>query len=616
MKYISTILLSYLILQTGSILMAREVNSTPSGFDNAPDVDPSAKTAQDTTIVPQKTNNLTDDIFQLIQSSVFRDTTAIVRGMNHKIEFGESRYLGYTGARIANIYVKGVESFGNSIYDTLSRSMTGLEKFGNSLHINTKERIIRENLLVAVGDTVEPFRLADNERILRLLPFIHEARIVIIPGDDAHEVDLLVITRDVFSIGVSFNPRSAEDVSVSLYDRNLLGNGWNLRNDFRYRTAVDPKLSYRGAFLVENIRGSFISSAVFYQTSHEEEKGQISFLKRFLTPEIKYGGGVDLSRTFMNDQADNYKTLLYTSTVQDYWVGRSIQLGGIESRQSLKLGLRYRKVDYDNRPSVKADSNHVYHNGELYLANLLFTQVKYFTSSMIKGFGSAEDIQVGYFLEFTGGINNTEFQKRYYMGGDLRLGDWIDEFGYLGFLSQIGGFLNGGEWEDGLFKVGGRYFSPLTGSDKFHFRHFLSFAYTNGINRKNDEKIDISDGYGIRGLSHSELKGSESITLNYESSIFSPWSIIGFQFAFFDFVDVGWVGEARRFPKENKFFSAMGFGCRIRNESLVLQTLNLRLAYYPKTPESNNHFRFEISTVDPMLFRPFKGGKPSLIPFE
>ena len=274
-------------------------------------------------------------------------------------------------------------------------------------------------------------------------------------------VDIGIITRDVFSIGVNLNPRNTDDISFSIFDRNLFGNGWEFRNNFRYRSNLEPPLDYEGIFSIRNIMGTFISGSFVYKNNYDVDQIWFNLSKAYLTQEIKYGGGIDLIQTIQDDVNHDYKITLFKSQVQDYWVGRSFILGDPDDRRNIRIGARYFKLLYDKRPFTSADSNVTYHNRELYLGNITLSQLKYLTSSLITGFGITEDVPVGYSLEITGGLSDEEFKNRSYFGLEVRMASYNGNFGYLGGIAQLGSYLQNKEWEDGVFGLNFIYFSPL-----------------------------------------------------------------------------------------------------------------------------------------------------------
>ena len=501
--------------------------------------------------------------------------------------------------------------------DTLKLLITPTEQFANSLHINTKDWVIFNNLLFKEGDVINPYQLADNERILRRLPFIRDARILVIPREDEDNVDILVVTRDIFSLGLNINVRTANDITFGVLEKNLLGIGWEFRNTFRHRSQLDHKLDYEGVIDINNIKGSFIGMTFKYLSAHDVNQRLLRFYKYYLTPETRYAGGIDYIRTKLKDEFQNYQAVTSIQNTYDFWLGRSFLIGGLESRKSVKLGIRYFSKTYDKRPLVLADSNYAYHTQKLYLANLILDRRKYLNSSMIFGFGITEDIPTGYICELTGGFSNEEFKDRSYIGFHFSFASWFDEIGYMAFTARAAAFMHQHRAEDGMIGLSYLYFSPLTDIGNYEFRNFFSVNYITGLNRVNDKFINIRDKNGIRGLSNDRMDGIEYLVLNLESTAFTPWNLVGFQFALFTFADLGWISSDKGLWSEGNFSSAFGFGCRFRNEGLVFQTVTLRLAYFPNVPPDGNHFGYDIDkSSDPMLFRQFSRGKPAVLPFE
>ncbi len=563
-----------------------------------------------------KKNRLQDDLFRFLKSTIFRDTTKLRPDLEGEMEESVEIFRPNRGKMIVNIYINKVEVFGQMVYDSLQHRMTVSEKFGNSLHIDTKDRVIYENLIFQVGDTIQPYLLAANERILRSLPFIRDARIIVVPGSTDNQADIIVRTQDVFSLGVSMKPRNVNDISLSLYDRNLFGNGWVFRNTFRYRSERQQKIGYEGKFDVPNIMGSFISGVLLYQNDSEIDQFWLNFSKAYLTQETKYAGGVDFIKTSQKDEETDYRSVLYKSEVRDYWLGRSFMIGDVNARRNIRIGARYFKQYYNERSPSVVDNDITYQNQDLFLGNILLSQIEYFTSSLIGGFGKTEDIATGYTMVLTGGYSDEEFKNRYYSGLDVRVASWFDSFGYLAGLAQIGSYLHSKQWEDGVFNLGLRYFSPRMDTGDIYFRHFVNAKYTNGLNRRDNEMINIRDENGIRGLSHIDLEGLKRLVFNFESRAFTPWQLFGFQLSFFAFTDLGWIRDPRNNLSDRDFFSAMGLGCRIRNERLVFQTFNLRFSYYPITPGGISNYGFVVSTSEPIFFSHFFGGKPQIIPYD
>ena len=122
----------------------------------------------------------------------------------------EAAFLPFEGKYIRQILINHV-GFERSLTDSSRNVKNALVKIGNALHSNSKEWMIRDHVFFREKKPLNPYLLADNERYLRDLNFIVDARIYVMPltsTDDS--VDVLVVTRDVFSIGGSFSPRGVQ----------------------------------------------------------------------------------------------------------------------------------------------------------------------------------------------------------------------------------------------------------------------------------------------------------------------------------------------------------------------------------------------------------------------
>ena len=112
-------------------------------------------------------------------------------------------YLQFTNKIIRNIYVLRL-GFERDINDTLKYNISFGTVVANAFHKKTRERVIRNNLFFKENDLVQPYLLADNERHLREQPFIQDALIKLTMVEGSPDfVDVVVITKDVFSIGGS-----------------------------------------------------------------------------------------------------------------------------------------------------------------------------------------------------------------------------------------------------------------------------------------------------------------------------------------------------------------------------------------------------------------------------
>src|SRR5580698_6733687 len=107
----------------------------------------------------------------------------------------------------AGAVIGNVEIATRNIFDESDpREANGLFRLADRLHIRTKHATIQAQLLFASGDQYRGRKLAETERVLRLLPYVYDARIVPVRYAGG-KVDVRVITKDVWTLspGISFS---------------------------------------------------------------------------------------------------------------------------------------------------------------------------------------------------------------------------------------------------------------------------------------------------------------------------------------------------------------------------------------------------------------------------
>jgi hypothetical protein len=532
--------------------------------------------------------------------------------------------LEVAGKIIRNIRYKKLDVFGADINDTTKTTDNWFKKTANSLHAQTRNFVLKNQLMLKSGDEVDPYILADNERIIRELPFIRDARILLLPTQHKDSVDLLLITEDVWSISVSASPRSLDEGNISIRDNNILGFGHTLRNRFFYNANLNQTLGYQGSYYMPNIRGSFVSAAINYANLDHLHQGQLHVRRPFFSPTTKHAGGLEISRTNRFGHQFNKKdsTLVRFPLNYDYsdlWLGKAFRLnfGSKEFQNSSRLVIAARGMwtQYHDRPIVTSDSNRNYHNRLFLLGSIGFSSRNYYKSNLVYAFGRTEDVPYGHVAEITGGFEKGEFYDRLYTGLRVAKGSLISPLGYCYGSLNLGGFYRDNFFEQGLIRLDFNFFSNLQTIQKFHLRQFLRINYTKGHQRLSHEMININNENGIRGFNNHVLTGTQRLAINMESIIFTPVNLLEFRIAMFFFADIGLLNFEDRWFERQDAFSGYGFGFRVRNENLALNTFQFRLAYYPRFPSGGNPLNVDFSGIPLLPFNDFNVRSPGTFDF-
>src|SRR5450759_1090002 len=118
-----------------------------------------------------------------------------------------------------------------------------------------------------------------------------------------------------------------------------------------------------------------------------------------------------------------------------------------------------------------------------------------------------------------------------------------------------------------------KYFSNLVRVKNFMIRNFVNINYTRGFARYTDERLTFSHENGFSGFTNDTVSGTQRVICSLESVIFSPLNFYGFRFAFFGFADISFIAETNQLMSNGNTLSAIGLGIRIRNDNLVINTL-------------------------------------------
>lgn len=536
----------------------------------------------------------------------------------------EEYYNLYRGKTIRNIEILKLDIFGPTFTDTSNVSTKWLDRFGNNTHVKTREFIIRNNLFFTEGDSIDPILLTDNERLLRSLNYLKDASIQIaeIP-ESPNEVDILIVTKDVYSAGFYVDLQDLESGIIEIYENNLAGVGHKFQGSIFVNSAEDPPTGYEFNYTINNIAGSFIKSNVNYIKAFETERIGLELSRNFYNYKTKWAGGIKIYQnstvedikktdTTLNDVRLNYST-------QDIWLARAFLIGTknwqYTNKTRLVFGIRYINNNFRKGPEVSERYNFQYHDNQILLGSFAFSRQRYYKSNLIYGFGTTEDIPIGCLAQLNLGLEKDEFFKRPYFGLRLSRGIYYPKIGYLNLHAEFGGLYYQEKLEQGVINFSGQAISNLHYYNRLKLREFLSFNYTRGINRFSDEKIYFNKD-DIGGLSSDYLFGFQKLSFRSEIVVFSNIYLYNFRLLFLGFGDLGFIGSENKVIFNNKLYSGIGLGVRVRNENLVFKTFQLRLAYYPIVPKDVNHFNIFISgenTEQPINFEPTQ---PNIVNYE
>lgn len=507
----------------------------------------------------------------------------------------------YTGRKINSIRIVR-----QNVFDSTTRIWG--EKKVNALHRTSQERTIRRDIFIHPGDTLDPLLVMNNRQLIRSRDYISQADVEVVPlAEDTMTVDLIIYTRDWWSIGVDLHAESNADTYFELYDDNLLGwgNSLNIKTYFNWRT-----WAYGGnlfEFATPNLWGSFFAGRIIAGKGFDESDFGAEVKKEFIRPTDYMVGAYGYYRKEPIDKYTDERDFTTTYTKLGAWGGKSFYIPNM--RNSVFFTGHYNMICYDDRPYVDIETNPYFHDEHSLLFSVGLYREQFRTSSLIYGYGVDEDIAYGYQFALYGGRTWGEFRNRWYTGGMFHAGHFTS-IGYLRWGVGLGSYIN----PDGRFYRTTlisdlNWFSNLLGEGRYRVRQFVDLNFTRGWNRLKGyyEYIGFDDKAEIRGL-REVVYGTNRMVLNSETVCFTPWNFKGFRFALYGFADMGLLGyDGNLF--NNGFYSTFGVGVRIKNEHLIFRTINIRLGIALGRNGWLSMQYFNISTEDkrqPLRFIPEK----------
>ncbi len=534
----------------------------------------------------------------------------------------ENENAKYNNKVISSIKIKQISPFAKNILDTLDFTTNELEKKLSKLRFETKESIIKNNLTFKNGEFVKAQKLKDSERLLRSLNFITDALIVVEPAaTDTSLVNVLVITQDSYPYGGILS-LSGTYPRFGLYSRNVLGYGLEIEHGMNTRPTKNRSFGIYENLRWQNIYGSYLTLHAEVKDQHDAHYYSIGAQKDFFIPEIKYAGGFNIFRNYAMDinpesfpvgYHNNYDYL-----IQDYWGSKSILINADNflDRSSLNFNAQALFSDYfelsDSMIQVPK-----YLPNVSFFGSVSFSKRDFYKNQLIYNYGRIEDVPYGFLSALSFGYNHNELKNRYFAGAHFSLGQaLIPNNGYLFLSGDIQSFFYHKQPEDSRLKLKAQYISSLKKVGMHRWRAFLSTNYIKGYHNSYPNYIYVSEGSeGIRAFNSKALWGTSKFVVSSETDLFSSKEFLGFKMVFFSFYDMAWIADSKKLFRSKPFYS-LGGGFRIRNDHLVINTIQIQLAYFPRIPPQGVSFDFRLSTEQINSFNQLAPRKPYVDVYE
>jgi len=521
----------------------------------------------------------------------------------------------YAGKRINSITIEQ-QNFLSSIDSKESNLKDIFSKIGNKLQSNSKKRAIRENIFFKEWDVFDPSIIAYNEKWLRDLSYIQDAKILaMITPYDTNQVDVIVVTKDLFSYGGELLINNKDAYAAKLNNINFLGTGNSIQINQNFENQRSPKSGWGYDVGLSNFLGTFISiNAGVNQFGNNisnnvlsARKNYISVQRPILHPNSKWLGGME----YLETENENVfpgkwdtifnQQLNYNLKHKDIWIGYQL------TKQSKRIKLneykqfiqyRYLENDFRARPIdylLQLDRN--YQNLKANFLSFTLVRQSVYRTRYLYGLGRYEDLPIGQSLTWTTGYSQIEKDRSAYLGFKFEQYKLSKKENYNHVIANIATSYINKSLQDIRFLSSLEQFSKLKYlNNGLRYRQILNLSFTQTLKNKYNEALRINSIFGIPQLNREQIKGGTRLSANWETVLYNNRAIWGFKSAPFVFGNLTYIRAEGNPILKGDIYTAIGSGMRIRNENLIFGTIELKGFYFPRTNQQVSPWNFSLIT--------------------
>ncbi|KPJ50220.1 MAG: hypothetical protein AMJ41_01705 [candidate division Zixibacteria bacterium DG_27] len=440
--------------------------------------------------------------------------------------------------------------------------------WANKLHILTRERLIRKELLFREGEGFDLELAEESARNLRSYDFIGDVYVVPALNSDSDGVEVKVITQDQWSTEaaiISTGGGGEYTVGLQLAEGNLFGWGKLVQGDIFTGTDnegggisfYDPRL-----LLTRHSLGWI------YEKDDYCRYFEISLGRPLYSRKTKWGW----SSTFISNKGEKrlfyqgreFFSYDYDKRVYSFSVTRS---HGFKSKRTLTPMYTYKDYSYNSEhpvlrgnPAYRAliPESEVISRLDL---KAILGYYDYVTDRYLDNFGNIEDLTLGYKFQTTLGrsfrfLNST--YDRSFVTLRVSSTNYLGEGAYL----SLGG--------ESTFRISGDNLDRVMNTGELYFYNKLSHrqvlcchsALSYGVRQEPSDQFLLGGDTGLRGYPSREFAGHRVFLFNLEHRYYSPLEIFTVALGTAVFIDWGYAWYPGEVVTLSDFRSDVGIGLR------------------------------------------------------
>ncbi|MGI5308147.1 BamA/TamA family outer membrane protein [Rheinheimera sp. WS51] len=443
----------------------------------------------------------------------------------------------------STIRIKDISYHPNNVFDLNNKNTFWLHEFANYTHTITRESVLADDVLFAIGGPLNEKELAETERLLRSRSYLREAKVRIshyCANDNS--VIVAVETWDNWSLlpTVDFSSEGGRSKSALGFEEdNLLGSGNKLSIEYKHET---ERTGYGFAFNSPNMFGSFWNGSLRYFDNSDGANYQLQLDRPFYRLSSPWSLLFNLQRD--SEEVSEYEAGEEVNRFQrqnnlfDVKFGYKLPIAG-NNIHRLKLALELNDFNFDFAEQgtylpLPADRNlsGFWLEYEYIVADYRkLYNINSFNRTEDFNFGWQLNVLLGQYNKGLGADNNALFwkisgQKNWQLASDVWL---LSETSWLQRQFEQQQFLFTSHWQ--LVKHLTDYSSLVT---KLHI--------DKGNNLFRDEPLYIGGEENMRAYPEYFRSGKARIINTVEYRRYTDWSLWQLlDVAFVSYLDVGKV---------------------------------------------------------------------------
>ena len=578
-------------------------------------------------VAATKNRSFLGNIFYGIKTSFGKDTTG---RRESPTVLNTEALLPYEGKTIRSITTRQL-GFEMNIADTTNDFIYFGTKVLNKVHVKSKEYTIRRNLYVKEGMPMNAYLLADNERFLRTIGYIQDSRIIVNKRTSTEDsIDLVVITKDLFSVIPSVGGLSPLRQRLGLSDNNIMGTGQNASFAVLHDTRRTPSVGIQGTYGYNNIMGSFINGNIgysritknIYDHREDEENYILSFDRPLVSQYKRMAGGflVGAGRSlniYPNYYGGDYYRYQYGQI--DGWIGYNIgarkYLADRKMHIKKFIAIRYFNTHFYETPSQVNETvfDQRFNSNQGVLVGLTLFRQFYYKTRYIYGFGVTEDVPTGFNVSFNAGWYKQLNLSRPYLGVDAYRYFVTPKRGIGCLFLRTGAFMSSGEFQDVGLLMGASFYSRIIPVARAKMRQYFRFSYGDILNRTALDPLRMNNALGLRSFNSDLASGDSRLAFRTESEFYLQQKFFGFKLGPFATGDLIYLSNNKSITDASGIFYGVGGGLRTRNENLAFGTIEWRCIVYPRKVTGDNRVKMSMTINLKFRYNNTYVNKPNII---